>query len=136
MYLYFHEIYLTLSRPFYIDFSTYKFSAYLFLFIIMWISLKKYVFSYVFVLGLLDVWLNHSKYIILKKSMIKIHKKLNIWEGTWYADEMYFLGIYSCMPYFLHIYFFSVIIRNLLHISWKCHWSDKYGSMNGQKYDL
>ena len=108
------------------------------LFAIPWIAayLKKYAFCYLFVLSLLDVQLNHSKYITIKKLWQKFAKNLNIWESTWYADEMDFLGMYSCMLYFLHIYFFSVTIQNLLHISWKCHWSDKYGSLNSQKYDL
>lgn len=47
------------------------------------------------------------------------------------------LRIISYTCYTFHVFFFfAVIMQTFLHISWKCHWSDKYGSMNSKKNDL
>lgn len=76
---------------------------------------------------------NHCK--SFTKEVVKLLEKYSIHVGTKYAHEIYFLeGIYSC--YTFCNFLFYVIVQILLHISWKCHWSDTYGSMNSQKHDL
>ena len=52
------------------------------LFATPWIAayLKKYAFCYLFVLSLLDVQLNHSKYITIKKNYDKNLQKILIFE--------------------------------------------------------
>lgn len=74
--------------------------------------------------------------MIIKKAIWNSLKN-NILEGTWYANEIYFIGTYSCMLYF---YIFTSSLSSLkiyyIHHANVCHWSDKFGSMSSQKCDL